>query len=233
MGQTLRESTPWHSYRYLSSPSFSTVKSALGSSQTIPDVAPELWAIIASFSSRQSLAHLCSVSHHFYSTFSRTLYEDIIAPPLTSSQSSLLVKTLSDAQTHSWKPHPATLIRQLGLTNVEHSRFRPTQISKAQVQVSTDSLKNLYRLAPQDEFTRGSVLRSLHWGLAAGLDELGQILGTQGHFPKLRELSVVSNGTNNNFNVSAILVCLIPAHQSSVCPNRRTRSIETESSFPW
>ncbi|KAJ7655368.1 hypothetical protein B0H17DRAFT_1099102 [Mycena rosella] len=63
-------------------------------------MAPELWMIIASFASRQSLARLCSVSHRFHSTFSALLYANVVDPPLTSGQSARLVRTPNDAQTN-------------------------------------------------------------------------------------------------------------------------------------
>jgi hypothetical protein len=44
----------------------------------------------------------------------------------------------------------------------------------------------------------GSALRTLHWSLATGVDELGKILGK---FRHLKELIVSTDGTNNNFNV--------------------------------
>jgi hypothetical protein len=163
------------------------------------DVPPELCAIIAYFASRQSLASLCSVSRRLCSIFSAPLYANTVDPPLTSAQSSCLIKTLSTAKTLSWKPHPALFIRQLGLTD-----SGLVNDIKAKAKTSADSLRNIYRLIPDFERSRGSALRSLHWNIAAGLDELGQILGAPGHFPNLRELMVSCNGTNSNFGVSAV-----------------------------
>jgi hypothetical protein len=75
---------------------------------------------------------------------------------------------------------------------------------KAQTKAATDSLKNLYLLISESE-PRGSSLRVLHWNMAAGLNELGQIIGAPGNFPNLRELAVSSDpDTNSNFDVSVI-----------------------------
>lgn len=176
-------------------------------SYTISGVPPELWAIIAHFASRQSLARFCCVSHDFQSTFSVFLYANIIDPPLSADQSSRLITTLSDVQKPCWKPHPALLIRKLGLTGGSSQNTTEAQ--------NHDSLRNMYRLIPRAECTSGSALRVLHWNLEAGLDDLGQILGVPGHFPHLRELVVSSNGNNNNFNVSLTSACtLYPALRS-------------------
>ncbi|KAJ7747719.1 hypothetical protein B0H16DRAFT_1554315 [Mycena metata] len=53
---------------------------------------------------------------------------------------------------------------------------------------------------PNGLVLNASVLRVLHWDLAAGLDDLGRIMGVPGRFPNLRELVVSTTGTNNNFN---------------------------------
>lgn len=170
-------------------------KQAREISYNILEVTPALWENIASFASRQSMARLCIVSHHFYSVFSTILYADTIDPPLNAAQSSKLIRTLSDAQTTGWKLHPAILIRQLGLRDDEKTRNAETRAS------SVDALNNLYTLT-LGERTRGSALRVLEWDMEAGLDELGKILGASGNFPNLKELNVSSKGTNNNFNVN-------------------------------
>jgi hypothetical protein len=168
-------------------------------SYTTPEVAPELWTIIASFSSRQSVARLCSVSREFSATFSAILYANIIDPPLTIAQSARLIRTLR-AQTVA-RPHPAALIRKLGLTDGGRTN---KATFKAQTKAATDSIKNLYLLIPESEL-RGSSLRVLHWNMAAGLNELGQIIGAPGNFPNFRELTVSSDpDTNSNFDVSVI-----------------------------
>ncbi|KAJ6590063.1 hypothetical protein DFH09DRAFT_1359079 [Mycena vulgaris] len=162
------------------------------------DIPPELWALIASFSSRQSVARLCSVSHRFYSTFSELLYVNVVDPPLTVAQSAQLIKSLGDAQTLSWKPHPATLIRQLGLNDGRRGCFwvEPTADEN---QTSLNALRTMYPLALGDHI-RGSALRVLHWNLQASIDELGKILGAPGKFPNTKELIVSSKGFNSNFN---------------------------------
>ncbi|KAJ6590035.1 hypothetical protein DFH09DRAFT_1307489 [Mycena vulgaris] len=167
-------------------------------SYNTPDIPPELWALIASFSSRQSVARLCSVSHRFYSTFSELLYVNVVDPPLTAAQSAQLIKSLGDAQTLSWKPHPATLIRQLGLKDGRRGGFqnKPTADEN---QASLKTLRNMYPLALGDPI-RGSALRVLHWNLEASIDELGKILGAPGKFPNIKELIVSCKGFNTNFN---------------------------------
>ncbi|KAJ6554589.1 hypothetical protein B0H19DRAFT_1154165 [Mycena capillaripes] len=155
-------------------------------SYSTADVPLELWTIIASFASRQCLARLCSVSHRFRSAFSLLLYANTVDHPLTASQSTHLIETLSNEKT-SLKPHPATLIRDLGLTDgVDAQAF------KGKTKSLTKALKNL-------EFAFLG-LRVLHWSLTAGVDELGKILGAPGKFPQLKELAVSCDGSNNNFN---------------------------------
>ncbi|KAJ6589994.1 hypothetical protein DFH09DRAFT_1359026 [Mycena vulgaris] len=167
----------------------------------ISDVPPELWSIIASSLSRQSLAQLCAVSRRFYSMFSRHLYGNIIDPLLTPVQSTHLMKTLSDAQTPDWRPHSATLIRQLGVTSTCRL-WNPA--STIPIPAASLGLRNLYALIPPSERARGSLLRVLHWHLEASLDDLGRILGVPGHFPNLKELDVSSTGINKNFNFMQI-----------------------------
>ncbi|KAJ6593399.1 hypothetical protein B0H19DRAFT_1246176 [Mycena capillaripes] len=155
------------------------------------DVPPELWALIVSFASRQSLARLCSVSHRFCSAFSTLLYANTVDHPLTASQSARLIETLSDDKT-SLKLHPATLIRDLGLTSTDGAG---TRVFLGETRLLIKALKNL-ELTPLST----SGLRALHWSLGAGVDELGRILGAPGNFPHLRELIVSSDGSNHNFN---------------------------------
>ncbi|KAJ7658545.1 hypothetical protein B0H17DRAFT_1096828 [Mycena rosella] len=160
------------------------------------DVPPEIWEHIATFASRQSVARLCSLSHAFCSVFSVLLYSSLVNPPLTASQSSRLIETLTDGQTSrpDWKPHPATLIRQLRLTGGSRlSHFEKTP-------VSINALRTLAR-APL-----GSALRVLHWNLAAGIDELGRTLGVPGNFPNVKEIVVSSKGFNTNFNASFVQI---------------------------
>ncbi|KAJ7807853.1 hypothetical protein B0H14DRAFT_3763738 [Mycena olivaceomarginata] len=168
------------------------------------DVPLELWTIIARFASRQSLARLCSLSHHFCSAFTPLLYSNTIDPPLTAPQSALLIQTLSSdvercscpicARTHTLvygTPHPAlaTLVRDLGLVG---------GAGELVLREKPKLLKTLSQLAIAQR------LRSLRWSLAAGVDDLGRILGTPGRFPHLKELDVSCNGTNNNFNFALI-----------------------------
>jgi hypothetical protein len=196
-------------------------------SYNISDVPPELWAHIATFASRASLARLCSASHEFYSKFSPLLYGDIIDPPLTAAQSSSLLETLSNVETSSFRqPHVAAKIQQLSLTDRGGLVDRNVDTIKARVRAATDSLRNMYRPIPGAESVNGSVLRVLHWQLAAGMDELGVILGTRGHFPNLKELVVSTTGTNNNFNVRLSFILPI---ECSLIPS----SFKSEGSKYW
>ncbi|KAJ7655685.1 hypothetical protein DFH06DRAFT_1200721 [Mycena polygramma] len=153
------------------------------------EIPPELWALIACFASRQTLARLCAVSRRFCSAFSALLYTNTIYPPLTGSQSARLVETLSNEKT-PLSPHPATLIRDLGLKDgVGTEKFK----GKSKSLVKAFKSLELTALSP-----RG--LRVLHWSLAVGVDELGKVLGAPGKFPHLKELMVSSDGTNKNYN---------------------------------
>ncbi|KAJ7935245.1 hypothetical protein B0H13DRAFT_2473257 [Mycena leptocephala] len=141
------------------------------------DVPPELWTIVASFASRQSLGRLCSVSHRFYSLFSALLYANTVDPPLTCPQSWRLINTLSNKKSESSKPHPATLIRHLGLkerAGTQHPEQKTKNLIKA--------FKNLELSSRR---SAGSALRTLHWSLATGVDELGKILGKFRHLKEL------------------------------------------------
>ncbi|KAJ7276967.1 hypothetical protein C8J57DRAFT_1310854 [Mycena rebaudengoi] len=123
------------------------------------------------------------------------LYTDIFEPCLTTKQSSLLFGTIRQSQP---KSHcPVLLICKLG---VKDDALTPVGGAlKAQTQLPVQALDNLRLLALSD--TRGaSLLRVVHWSLAAGIDELGKVLRSTGAFPHLRELIVTSKGTNNNFN---------------------------------
>ncbi|KAJ7697780.1 hypothetical protein B0H16DRAFT_818533, partial [Mycena metata] len=166
-------------------------KRVVSPSYDVENVPPEIWAIIARLTSRESLARLCSVSLHFCFAFSPLLYANTVNPPITAKQSARLIETLHDATTYSWKPHPVSLIRSLGLMDGDG-----TDKSKDKAK-ATRALKNLAFGSPH---TRGSVLRALHWSLEAGVNELGSVLGPPGNFPHLRELVVSSKGRNNNFN---------------------------------
>ncbi|KAJ7496704.1 hypothetical protein FB451DRAFT_1208454 [Mycena latifolia] len=159
------------------------------------DVPPELWEIVASFASRQSVARLCSLSREFCSTFSALLYSDLINPSLSPSQSSRLIKRLGAAQTSSWKPHPATLIRQLDIPDGSRDRFRSFQDVKAKAQALRGALGRIALSEP----TKGSALRVLHWNFPNSLKDLGEILETE-YFPNLRELAISSNETSQNFD---------------------------------
>ncbi|KAJ7366058.1 hypothetical protein DFH08DRAFT_797063 [Mycena albidolilacea] len=63
------------------------------------------------------------------------------------------------------------------------------------VKAATDLLHNMRRLIAGAQLRSGSVLRILHWGLLADLDELGKILDALGLFPNLKELLVCTPQT--------------------------------------
>ncbi|KAJ7188784.1 hypothetical protein C8R46DRAFT_1341455 [Mycena filopes] len=163
----------------------------------VSDVPPELWAHVSAFASRQLIARLCTTSRYFHSLFSPLLYESIVDPPLNAAKSSALITALSGPQTSNSQPHPAARIRQLRLTDGDEYRS-PDEI-KSERQPIIQLLRNMY-IGPQGQLTNGSSLRALHWHLAAGLDDLGRIVGVPGRFPNLKELVISTTGTNNNFN---------------------------------
>ncbi|KAJ6489599.1 hypothetical protein C8R47DRAFT_473342 [Mycena vitilis] len=197
------------------------------SSLSIDDVPPEIWSVVARYLSRQSLGRLCAVSHGFRATFSVLLYSDTIDPPITNPGSSWrLMVLLSTEEAPAWKPHPATLLRRLYLTDWRDGfLLRLSTGDQAQTQVALNSLKNTYRFAS----ARASSLRTLKWRFSAGLDDLGQILGNSTHFPNLRELDISSNGTNTNFDFLQIQQLDVmrlgfTLHMVSMIPTLATRS---------
>ncbi|KAJ7807863.1 hypothetical protein B0H14DRAFT_2871955, partial [Mycena olivaceomarginata] len=136
----------------------------------------ELWTIIARFASRQSLARLCSVSHYLCPAFTSLLYSNTIDPPLTASQSTLLIQTLSS---DIRQPHPplTALICDLGL------------VDGVADQTFCDKTKILKTLSQLDAAQR---VHTLHWSLAAGVEDLGRILGAPGDFRSLKNSSCLA-----------------------------------------
>ncbi|KAJ7276942.1 hypothetical protein C8J57DRAFT_1714128 [Mycena rebaudengoi] len=176
--------------------SLSKPKSIESQSTPILDVPPELWALIASFSSRQTVARLCLLSRSFYAIFLPTLYSNILEPPLYAKQSSALLKTLrQEPSSSSTLHHPASLIRKLSVKD-DGSKLKS---AKFKAQSTVQAFDNL-RFLPLSNQRGPSVLRVLHWGMAAGIDELERILGSPGNFPHLRELVVTSSRPNHNVN---------------------------------
>ncbi|KAJ7279945.1 hypothetical protein C8J57DRAFT_117869 [Mycena rebaudengoi] len=160
----------------------------------LPDVPPELWGLIASFSSRRTIARLCLLSRKFNVIFSPHLYMNLLEPPLTSEQSSLLLETISQQPSSSSTfHHPASLIRKLSVK--DGGSTLKTMKFKVQVQCSARALDNL-RLLPLSDQRGASLLHVLHWGITAGIQELEKILSSPGNFPHLRELVVTSRGNN-------------------------------------
>lgn len=186
----------------------------------IPDVPPELWAMVAVLSKRDAVAHLCAVSYAFYALFSPILYNMSIEPPLTTSQSSLLIKTLSKAHTSPFKPHPATFIRSLVVPEIWWNiEAQECHAALTNLYFTPDSEEGLFlgRAAhralkwvidlyfPSDGQATvcGSALRTLAWNLESGTDELATILRKPGCFPNLKEISVQCR-SDASFDVGVI-----------------------------
>ncbi|KAJ7219622.1 hypothetical protein C8J57DRAFT_1254497 [Mycena rebaudengoi] len=158
-------------------------KRSVSQLKPIPNLPPELWANIASFSSRPTIGSLSLVSRTFNSVFSPHLYSNLLKPRLTSA---LLLQALRrEPSSLPGLYHPASLIRKLGVID-DCSVRTPAQ---SQTEPFVHALNNL-RLLPLSDERGSSVLRVLHWGIEAGIDELGRILGSPGSFPHLRELFI-------------------------------------------
>ncbi|KAJ7276962.1 hypothetical protein C8J57DRAFT_1223666 [Mycena rebaudengoi] len=177
----------------------SRAKEIASKSTAIPNVPPELWALIASFSSRWTIAHLCLLSRTFNIIFSPHLYMNLLEPCLTAEQSSLLLRTIRQQPSPaSIFHHPASLIRKLSVTDGGFT-LKPAKF-KVQARCSARALDNL-RLLPLSGQRGASLLRVLHRGITAGIQELGKILSSPGNFPHLRELVVTSRGNNASVDV--------------------------------
>ncbi|KAJ6515072.1 hypothetical protein C8R47DRAFT_501885 [Mycena vitilis] len=153
------------------------------------EVPPEIWGLVATISSRESIVHLCAVSHRFYSIFSPLLYRMTCDPPLTVMQSSLLMTTIRTAV----KAHPALLIRNLSI-----NRYSPSYEDNDAPQCR-ETLNNLVDMSSSS--CRGATLRALEWDLSTGIDELGRFLRKPGYFPNLKKIAVRSEGRNIGFEV--------------------------------
>ncbi|KAJ7127953.1 hypothetical protein C8R44DRAFT_873727 [Mycena epipterygia] len=144
----------------------------------ILEVPPELWALIAALTGRQPLARLCAVSQDFYAMFSPFLYSGTSSdPPLTESQSSRLLKILSEVPTSTFKS-PVQLIRSLSVPDCWGTKAPQGH----------GALRKLFEVSARDP-AMGSALRTLEWNLATGTNGLGTLLQTPGNFPNLKEVS--------------------------------------------
>ncbi|KAJ6535089.1 hypothetical protein B0H19DRAFT_1184927 [Mycena capillaripes] len=141
------------------------------------EVPLEIWEQIAAFS-RQAIARLCSVSHAFYSGFAPLLYSMTTEPPLTSTQSNRLIRTLSTAQSSPRKPYLMQLIKSVSF---------PEDLRRWQCH---DALRNLFEVSSSGRSIRGAALRTLKWN-SSETEALG-ILLRSGYFPSLKEVSVSS-----------------------------------------
>ncbi|KAJ6554025.1 hypothetical protein DFH09DRAFT_1318684 [Mycena vulgaris] len=157
------------------------------------DVPPEIWALVVPLAGRQSLGRLCAVSHEFDSIFSPLLYSMTNSPPLTGTQSTLLIKTLAEAHTSSLSPHPAPSIQNIALSDWQG-------ISTLQCLAA---LKNLCKLPVGGRPMRGSALRTLQRTLP-GITKLGVLLRKPGNFPHLKEISVECTKKRTRFDFMQI-----------------------------
>ncbi|KAJ7662152.1 hypothetical protein DFH06DRAFT_366322 [Mycena polygramma] len=137
----------------------------------ILEVPPEIWEQVATLSGRQAIARLCAVSHTFYSRISPLLYGTTNYPPLTSSQSTLLTRTIGKVRASVHPIHAIKIVSFSG--NSKQCR---------------DALWNLADISSPGQPIRGALLRSLEWNLpeTAGL----RILLAPGYFPNLKRVSV-------------------------------------------
>ncbi|KAJ7666810.1 hypothetical protein DFH06DRAFT_1469990, partial [Mycena polygramma] len=149
----------------------------------ILEVPPEIWAEVASLSGRQSVARLAAVSPSFYSIFSGMLYAEM-ATGLTGEQNGLFWRTLCELPSSlKFNVHPVRLIHSL----------RGMDYSEIPLAQRLDGLRNLVAMSTtmfSGQLIQGAALRVLKW-TAEGADELVGILSQPGHFPNLKELSVV------------------------------------------
>ncbi|KAJ7662174.1 hypothetical protein DFH06DRAFT_1471740 [Mycena polygramma] len=137
----------------------------------ILEVPPEIWGQVAALASRQAIACLCAASHIFYSRISPLLYGVTTYPPLTRTQSTLLIRTIRSVRA---SVHPIHAIRTVSFSdNPRHCR---------------EALWNLADISSPGQPIRGALLRSLEWNLpeTAGL----RILLAPGYFPNLMQISV-------------------------------------------
>ncbi|KAJ7692692.1 hypothetical protein B0H17DRAFT_1200273 [Mycena rosella] len=148
------------------------------------EVPPEIWALAAALSGRQSTGRLCTVSLRFFSTFSPLLYCNTMDPPLTGAQYSLLIKTLSKAH-NSTEDTPST-------SYPDSARLSPSHVSDG-------TISGWMRLSGLP--MRSSALRTLEWDLSEGSD-MRALLRKPGNFPNLQEISIYCSpgGKAPNFN---------------------------------
>jgi hypothetical protein len=180
----------------------------------ISQIPPELWAVVAALSGRQTIARLSAVSHAFYSVFASMLYRDMTTgtdqSPLHWTRTHLLVRTLRELHDSPLKftrnPHPAKLVLRLRMPGF-----------CAGVAECVDALRNLVEISPSNgqisistlnsQLVRGAALRALLWDSSTrGADEVVDLLRTPGYFPNLKDLSVRC-GLNTRFEV-----CMLPSY---------------------
>ncbi|KAJ7072737.1 hypothetical protein C8F01DRAFT_258832 [Mycena amicta] len=152
---------------------------------------PELWALISSHSTRQSIARLCQVCRRFRS-FLSFLYEDLLDPPLTASESLAFLRTYCDATAFPKNPHPALLIRQLALNDKSTCGFG--------VKCIPDDVLDKLPFKHMTAFA--SPLRVLHWNISCGINALNSFLSLPGSFPHLKELCVTCKNPSEAKNFS-------------------------------
>ncbi|KAJ7457483.1 hypothetical protein FB451DRAFT_1275021 [Mycena latifolia] len=149
-----------------------------------PDFPPEIWALVVAISGRQSTGRLCAVSHRFYSIFTPLLYGTTTNPALSGAQSDLLLRTLGDAHESTLSPNPASVVQTLAVPWFGRGYRR------LETREGLAALRNLVGVSLEGEPMRGSALRALEWNVWEGTKQLAKFLGTPGHFPNLKEISV-------------------------------------------
>ncbi|KAJ7198202.1 hypothetical protein C8J57DRAFT_1417465 [Mycena rebaudengoi] len=120
------------------------IKSPTRRADRPPEVPPEIWGVIAFFSSRQSLSRLCAVSRGFYRIFVQELYSTIIA---TSSEASQLIETLNDSSSSLSCQHLRSLIQSLNLELAFDYKENLHTLNSALKMLSSSPLLHTLRLA--------------------------------------------------------------------------------------
>ncbi|KAF7296072.1 hypothetical protein MKEN_01422300 [Mycena kentingensis (nom. inval.)] len=151
------------------------------------DVPLELCILIAHFSTRRSLARLARVSRRLHAIFSPLLHEHLRYPPLSRAETLGYLRSYCDTSTGRMIPHPASLVKELALSDVKRSD-RWKDITKLEEALNALPLRH-----PGALF---SPLRVLHWNIDCKLDVLCSLLGDPGSFPSLKELFVICVDAN-------------------------------------
>ncbi|KAJ7127874.1 hypothetical protein C8R44DRAFT_873648 [Mycena epipterygia] len=190
----------------------------------ILEVPSEIWALIATLTGRQSLARLCAVSQDFYAMFSPLLYSTTSDPPLTKSQSSVLIKILTEVDI-STSQSPVQLIRSLSVPDCWEIK----------AQEGHNALRKLFEISMRHPVLRGSALRTLEWN-STGTDDL------ECSFKRL-EISQISKKYRSSFvtipDLEKMECCLMLYSDDEEITDDETEEertvdeIETVQSYAW